>query len=215
MAGGSRTTRTHRFWAQLQALAILCGGIGLEAGAARAVVVTMNGERFAVTIAATTFGGVALGSQPWWGSAQSARDFSNAVGNQLVPSGPYPDVFGNPVSYSAPLFGWGWLSLGNIFGGSVRIKAEQFGHAHSDEILVLVVRNNPGGMPWSGAAIVPWAIATQLPPEPPPPPPTAPGPLPLVGVACAFRHSRRLRRGYRSLVVEPRPGGVAGTGQGH
>jgi hypothetical protein len=205
--GGSGTR--NRSAAALATLG-LCLALTLEASAAQAVVVTIDGIRFDVTIQASSFHGANPYMQPWWIKPTTAKRFRDAVADQLSPAGTYPDVSGRQVSYSAPLFAWDYLSISNPFSSRSWASYEQFGQAYTGQIDVYSSSYTPGIPPSirGGEAIVPWAVATWLPPAPPP---RVPGPLPLGGLASTFSLSRRLKRRQRRRRPAAWAGGLLGA----
>lgn len=155
-------------------------GIGsiLHGGVARAVSVTVNGNRYNVTTLTGSFTGNSstLTSQVWFGDSTLASRFATQVGSSLG--------IINPGDYG-PLFAWK-----NAFDTSVG------GNAISN----LAYNSNFFGV--AGILVTPTQFRTYAVAELQPPVNTVPAPLPLFGAMAGFGMSRRLRA--RIQAASPR-----------
>lgn len=150
----------------LGAAVIAIGSIGLTAGQAEALVVTVEvgGSTFEVT----TFTGLYNdnigkfetaangGVMPWWDDEQLALDLAETVGNAFgATNGPFGPFFA--YDFVDPSI---FVAVGSSFGSVVAITGAT--NVVSSET---------------------WAQATEV-----------PGPLPALGAAAAFGFSRKLRK---------------------
>lgn len=183
---------------------------GLASGSAHALVVNVRGNQWKISTFAGSYNGnrekfaipASGGLMPWFGDWELSNEFSQSVGLGL---GSPNELFCFPVSpcyhpwegaeslNSAPLFAWAANYIVGDFGNYIDYIAssgylEDGGQYLADgvnEILTL----------YSAPMI--WASATRV-----------PGPLPILGVAAAFKASRQLKKRLkrsRSALSGPRP----------
>jgi hypothetical protein len=172
----------------LSALFAALGGIGLNAGQARALVVTVGGQPWDVTtfsgsyndnsnkFATAANGGV----MPWFGKGFLASQFAQAVGGNLgFPNdliGLCPKNAGNPTCFG-PFFPF-TVAYDSFYG------ADAVQSVFEADTSYLGGGVAGGGVLPSDAGVI-WAQATPL---------AVPSPLPLFGAAAAFGSSRQLRK---------------------
>ena len=163
------------------------GGIGLNAGQAQALVVTVGGQPWDVTtftgsyndniskFATAANGGV----MPWYGNGLLASKFAQAVGGNLgFPNdliGLCPKEAGVPTCFG-PFFSF-TISYDGFYGTDAVQSTFESDPSYLGGGLA------GGGVLPSNTGVI-WAKAT----------PAAPSPLPLFGVAAAFGSSRQLRK---------------------
>lgn len=174
------------------ALAALVGvgisSVGLTAGEAQALTVTVGGQQWDVTTFTGSYndntgkfktpnnGGV----MPWWGQVTVAAAWADALGWALGdPNTGQWDIAEN--LRSGPAFGWS-IGIHPINGDEIIYTQYVFAQPASTYPNYLVSPANMGDL--RSRTTITWAQATQ----------PVPGPLPLFGALAAFRASRLLRK---------------------
>ena len=155
----------------------------LTAGQAQAIVVDVSGQQWNVTTFAGSYnenickfataanGGV----MPWCNDTDVAKQFANAIGDQLG----LPNFeFERPATpLFAPLFGTGPIYVEPWGDRRILVRYEAFRFGQGIVFGHVEVSNS----------VVTWAQATRVEAH-------VPGPLPILGLAAAFGFSRKLRK---------------------
>ena len=186
-----------RLWIQFScvATAFAAAVLGLDSGAAKAVIVNISGIDYDVTTFVASFDDPAVsakfatpangGTMPWWGDQTTAIIWSNAV-NTALGTPNTVNLFGTNRP-SGPRFAW---EIFDSSPGNEQVRFASF----------LPFINGTVSSVTEGPA-----LRTSAEVLPSPSPTSVPGPLPIFGAAAAFGMSRRLRRRIR-LVSDSNQG---------